>query len=119
EAVPFGLDSRFLGTNVGPHSIYLSTAVDLGIVGICVFLAWMASLVLRIQRSGIYLVAIRATFVAYLVQGAYLDILNRKYFWLFLGLAEGCRWLFNAWDEVRHSAATTRVVADKPLSQSS
>ena len=100
-AAPSTLDNNFVGTHIAPHSIYLSNLVDLGVVGAFLFLTWVATLIIRLRGTGLYLVAIRATLFAYLVQGAYLDILNRKYFWLYLGLAEGCRWLMNARDEVK------------------
>src|SRR5690606_24496336 len=90
RTAPLVLEQGFLDLGRAPHSIYLSNVVELGLIGILLFLVWMLPLLLRLQGRGVYLIIIRATLFAYLVQGMYLDILNRKYFWLFVGLAEGC-----------------------------
>jgi O-antigen ligase len=95
-STPLTLEHGFLDMRRAPHSIYLSNVVELGAVGILLFLVWMWPLVLRLEGRGVYLIIIRATLFAYLLQGIYLDILNRKYFWLFVGLAEGCRYLVRA-----------------------
>lgn len=89
------LDSTFSGSalpglNRAPHSIYLGLIVELGAAGLVLFGLWMMWLIIQTRGGGTLTLVTRASLVAYLIQGAYLDILNRKYFWLIIGLAEGC-----------------------------
>lgn len=98
KAAPLPLEQGFVDIGRAPHSIYLSNVVELGLIGIVLFIVWMLPLLLALRGRGSYLIVIRASLFAYLVQGMYLDILNRKYFWLFVGLAEGCRYLIEARD---------------------
>lgn len=95
EDTPFNVNRYSLILGRAPHSIYVQNLIELGLVGIVLFLVWMFPLAIRLSGNGAYIIAVRATFLAFLVQGAYLDILNRKYFWLFVGLAEACRWWQN------------------------
>lgn len=112
---PFELQHVHLVIGSAPHSIYLGNLVELGGIGLVLFLLWMFPLLLELRGRGVYLLAVRGAFLAYLVQGAYLDILNRKYFWLFLGLAEGCRQLLARAGEGEHQGELEGVVADEPL----
>ncbi len=111
---PFALEHMHLYIGRAPHSIYVGNLVELGLVGLTLWIAWVLPLVLSLQGRGTYMLAIRGAFIAYMVQGMYLDILNRKYFWLFLGLAEGCR-LILARREVANRDDVAELVVDEPL----
>lgn len=112
-SAPFPTDELFIGTGRGPHSIYLSNIVDLGVVGIFLFLTWMATLFRPGGAASSQGLMVRAAVLAFLVQGAYLDILNRKYFWLFVGLAEGLRRIHGHLIEVRsRDAEPARPLVD-------
>ncbi len=80
-----------IGTGFGPHNIYLGTAAELGLVGLALLLAWLGTILRHLRPRDLAFLAVSAAFIAFLVQGAFLDILNRKYFWLLLGLAEASR----------------------------
>lgn len=69
------------------HNIYLATLVEYGIIGFAFMLSFL-SLFFRIGRNGLGFV-IQAIGISYLVQGFFLDLLNRKYFWLAVALACG------------------------------
>jgi len=87
SAVP-GLASDALSVGRGPHSILVSTAAELGIVGIAL-LGLFLWRVLR-ARSGPGLSNfIRAALVAIFAQAMLLDVLDRKQLWLVLGIAVG------------------------------
>jgi O-antigen ligase len=81
-----------------PHNIYLGSAAELGIVGAgllvlllavhlrAAFGAWRAFVAARHPAAPLALAAF-AALVALGFQGASLDIMYRKYFWMTLGLA--------------------------------
>ena len=73
------------------HNIYIQIAIELGLVGLLIFLIWMWRLLLSLSFSTEWLIVL-AYFVAMLVGGLTNPQLNRKYFWLVLGLAEGLRY---------------------------
>ena len=70
------------------HSIYIAIAAELGIIGLAL---WIMFLVGLFVSRGPWSIAgfSYAALAAYLVQGLFLDVLNRKYFWLVVGLALG------------------------------
>ena len=100
SAAPFGLRDLEVSVGRAPHNIYLSQAVELGVVGFVLWLAWMGNLLRLPKRDPLFLI-LSVVLVAFLVQGFFLDILNRKYFWLVVGLAEGARVLAQREAETR------------------
>ena len=75
-------------TGRAPHNIYLSTATEMGVPGLCILLCWLLPLLWR-PLSDPRFFFVQGILLAYLTQGAFLDILNRKYFWLAVALVEG------------------------------
>jgi O-antigen ligase len=81
-----------------PHNIYLGSAAELGVVGLGLlgvalavhlrgaFRGWRALVAVRHPAAPLAL-AVVAALAALALQGASLDILYRKYFWMTLGLA--------------------------------
>ncbi len=78
--------------NFAPHNIYVGTLGELGVIGIILMLAFLLPLVFRRGwgRDG---TVVQAALAALLVIGVFLDILNRKELWLFVGLACGLTYL--------------------------
>lgn len=105
-----------IGSGFGPHNIYLGTAAELGLVGLALLLAWLGTVLRHLRARDLAFLAVYAAFVAFLVQGAFLDILNRKYFWLVLGLAEASRlvWLERRVGDVG-GRSTASAVGDPEL----
>lgn len=79
-----------LGMSVGraPHNIYLSVAAELGLIGLALWTIWKHRLLLRQRLIGIGFV-VQAIVWSYMLQGFFLDILIRTYFWLFVGILHG------------------------------
>lgn len=76
----------------GAHNIYLMILVELGVIGSILWLVWQAGLLrAMLSSSDRDSVAIASVLIAFAVQGAFLDILNRKYLFLAIGFAEGLR----------------------------
>jgi len=117
RAAPLDLQHRHLMIGRAPHSIYLSNIAELGIVGFTLFIAWFLTILFTMKGNNLAFVAVRGALVAYLVQGMFLDILNRKYFWLVLGLAEGCRLIMARRENVRSDDAIERTVDHEQLPQ--
>lgn len=70
------------------HNIYLQILVELGVLGLALFLIPLGRLVLRLaKQAGSTQRSLLACLAGYLVQGLFLPILNRKYFWITIGLA--------------------------------
>lgn len=115
---PFPVSRLSIHLQRAPHSIYLRNAAELGLIGLFLFLIWMVPLALALRTSGFYVIAIRASLLAYLIQGAYLDVLNRKYFWLIVGLSEGLRWLLMYRERQMRSGVAT-VTLDPNVSRAS
>lgn len=81
---------EILHPGTGAHSVYLATAAELGFIGLAILLWWIAGLVIKLRRCRTSpSLPLTAILVGYLVVGAFLDILNRKYFWLAIALTEG------------------------------
>lgn len=76
------------GAALGSHSIYLGVAAELGGVGILLFASFVWVVSRRSKAAGL-IGAIHTILVALLIQAAFLDMLNRKYFWLVFGMAAG------------------------------
>jgi exopolysaccharide production protein ExoQ len=85
-AVP-GLNLGVLTEGRGSHSLLLSTAGELGLMGL-VLLAWLVRDLLRSSREPLASV-VQGMIVAVLVQSLLLDVLARKQVWLVIGLAMG------------------------------
>jgi len=117
RAAPFGLQHRHFEARFATHSIYLGNLAELGLVGLTLLIAWFLPLLFSIKGNDVAIVAVRGAFVAYLIQGMFLDILSRKYFWLVLGLAEGCRLIMARRENVRSDDAIERTVDHEQLPQ--
>lgn len=68
------------------HNIFLGSLVETGLVGLTFLSSFMWSIARRVQAGPLNSL-IQAIVVAYLVQGSFLDITNRKYFWFVVALA--------------------------------
>jgi O-antigen ligase len=87
SAIP-GLQLDALYAGRGPHSILVSTAAELGIVGI----ALLGLFLWRVlsARSGLGLSNfVRAAVIAMFAQAMLLDVLDRKQLWIVIGIAVG------------------------------
>ena len=73
------------------HNIYIQVAIELGIIGLLIFLLWLGQLLLSPIYSKEWLIVL-AYLIGMLIGGLTNPQLNRKYFWLVLGLAEGLRY---------------------------
>lgn len=81
---------RFYGKEMSPHSIYMETLVELGIIGLGLLLLWMSVLFLKSWRSKDRVLTF-PLLVTYFFQGIFLHQFYFSCFWLVLGLAEGSR----------------------------
>ncbi|WP_185974745.1 O-antigen ligase family protein [Deinococcus detaillensis] len=75
-----------------PHNIYLSNLSEVGIPGTALFILFLYSTMSSLwtyprKKSSIIIYSV---LIVYISQGFFLDVTNRKYFWLFLALAIGC-----------------------------
>lgn len=89
DRAPFALKNiNEVSPGMGPHNIYLSNAVELGIVGIAVWVLWTVRLLFanRPRDVGILLQGI---LWAYMIHGFFQDILTETFFWMVVGLAQG------------------------------
>ncbi len=76
-----------------PHDIFLSTGVELGVLGVVVLGLFIVPLVLR-RGWGVDAMSIQAGLAALMVAGVFLDVLsNRKQVWLVIGIAAGLTYL--------------------------
>jgi O-antigen ligase len=88
------------------HNVYLEHALDLGIVGLAIFLALLLSCInsmSRIQRSGVTtdlsLLAegIQISLIAYATAAMFHPVSYQYYFYYISGLAIGARTIASAW----------------------
>ena len=73
------------------HNIYIQVAIELGIIGLVIFLLWLGQLLTSPIYSKEWLIVL-AYLIGMLIGGLTNPQFNRKYFWLVLGLAEGLRY---------------------------
>lgn len=101
--------------NRAAHNIYLEIAAELGVVGLMLWFVWMGRL-LKTPTGGTRWVVVIGILAAMLMGGIFTPVLNRKYFWLAIGLAEGVRRLKNKkiQDEERLNASLEK--GSRPLS---
>ncbi|MHB8458854.1 MAG: O-antigen ligase family protein [Candidatus Limnocylindrales bacterium] len=81
-----------IGVGRGPHSIIVGTLGELGVVGFLLLAALLVPLVVR-PGYGPDAAAVQAALLSLLTAALFLDILNRKQFWLIVGLAAGLAFL--------------------------
>ncbi len=91
ESTPFDVSLNEPFRSRVTHNIYIQIAIELGIIGLLIFLLWMTQLLISPIFNKEWLIVL-AYFIAMLVGGLTNPQLNRKYFWLVLGLAEGLRY---------------------------
>ncbi len=87
------IDTYYITDGRGAHNIYLELVSEIGIVGLGIFLAWMWVLLRVSLRQAVHpdlILILKACLVAYLIQGAFLGILERKYLWFTIALLHGC-----------------------------
>jgi O-antigen ligase len=95
------------GTGRGPHDVLIGTLVELGPLGLALFLLFLIPLAFR-RGWGPDGATVQAALVSLLTLALFLDIVtNRKQVWLVVGLAAGLRFL----DQRR--AAASGVVGDQ------
>jgi O-antigen ligase len=112
DRTPMAFTSRLLLERRGPHNIYLGTAAELGIVGLALLLYWFVRLAVRTYRARGLGPMVTCILVAYFIVGMFLEVLNRKYLWLAIALAEGIAFAAQTRNEAAHeeeSVAPTRV----------
>jgi O-antigen ligase len=78
--------------NFDPHNIYVGTLGELGVIGIILLLAFLLPLAFR-RGWGPEGLVVQAALGSLLFIGVFLDILNRKELWFFVGLACGLTYL--------------------------
>jgi O-antigen ligase len=65
----------------GSHNDYIAIAVELGTVGLVLFLVWLKKLFLEYKRSSTFYYP----FIALLLMSCFQDNLNSKIFWIIVG----------------------------------
>jgi O-antigen ligase len=86
------IDTYYITDGRGAHNIYLELVSEVGLVGLGIFLAWMWVLLQVSLRQAVHpdlILILKACLLAYLIQGAFLGILERKYLWLTIALLHG------------------------------
>jgi O-antigen ligase len=86
------IDTYYITDGRGAHNIYLELVTEVGLVGLGLFLAWMWVLLRVSLRQSVHpdlILILKACLLAYLIQGAFLGILERKYLWLTIALLHG------------------------------
>ncbi|GIW32261.1 MAG: hypothetical protein KatS3mg071_2435 [Meiothermus sp.] len=86
------IDTYYIIDGRGAHNIYLELLSEIGLVGLGIFLVWIMLLLQVSMRQAVHpdlILILKACLLAYLIQGAFLGILERKYLWLTIGLLHG------------------------------
>ncbi len=86
------IDTYYITDGRGAHNIYLELVSEVGLVGLAIFLTWMWVLLRVSLRQAVHpdlILILKACLLAYLIQGAFLGILERKYLWLTIALLHG------------------------------
>lgn len=86
------IDTYYITDGRGAHNIYLELVSEVGLIGLGIFLAWMWVLLQVSLRQSVHpdlILILKACLLAYLIQGAFLGILERKYLWLTIALLHG------------------------------
>jgi len=86
------IDTYYISDGRGAHNIYLELASEVGLIGLGIFLTWMWVLLQVSLRQSVHpdlILILKACLLAYLIQGAFLGILERKYLWLTIALLHG------------------------------
>ena len=87
-----GLDINVLDPGAGSHSIIVGTLVELGVVGFVLLVPFVARVILGRGSGGATWNVVHGAVIALMAQALFLDVLNRKHVWLFIGLALGLIW---------------------------
>lgn len=86
------IDTYYITDGRGAHNIYLELVSEVGLIGLGIFLTWMWVLLQVSLRQSVHpdlILILKACLLAYLIQGAFLGILERKYLWLTIALLHG------------------------------
>lgn len=86
------IDTYYITDGRGAHNIYLELVSEVGLIGLGIFLFWMWVLLQVSLRHAVHpdlVLILKACLLAYLIQGAFLGILERKYLWLAIALLHG------------------------------
>ncbi|GEM82831.1 hypothetical protein MHY01S_09970 [Meiothermus hypogaeus NBRC 106114] len=97
ESALESIDTYYITDGRGAHNIYLELVSEIGLVGLGIFLAWMWVLLRVSLRQSVHpdlILILKACLLAYLIQGAFLGILERKYLWLTIALLHGLSMMF-------------------------
>ncbi len=78
--------------NKAPHNIVIGTMVELGPFGLLLLAAFLGPLVLK-RGWGPEGAVVQAALAALVINALFLDLLNRKQFWLIVGIACGLAYL--------------------------
>jgi O-antigen ligase len=81
---------RLYGEDMMPHSVYIGTLVELGVIGLILMLIWFAVLLTKAWNAPdrIWVFPLIA---AFMFQAAFLHEFYMSCFWLAIGLVEGSR----------------------------
>ncbi|MCX7783843.1 MAG: O-antigen ligase family protein [Meiothermus sp.] len=97
ESALESIDTYYITDGRGAHNIYLELVSEVGLVGLAIFLTWMWFLLRVSLRQAVHpdlILILKACLLAYLIQGAFLGILERKYLWLTIALLHGLSMMF-------------------------
>jgi hypothetical protein len=108
----FGV-KRFYGEEILPHSIYVATLVELGMVGFVLLLWWLYTLLKKTWFSEDR-VWVFPLLVVHLFQAAFLHQFYFSCFWLVLGLAEGALPVLGRGASVLPRSVQQRLVGPSP-----
>ena len=90
------------------HNIYLQNLLEHGIIGFIFWMVWLARLVLTPGKGKDWL-WVYGILMAMLVGGMTNPELNRKYFWLAIGLSEGLRYAWLKRNQLGYNPSIQKV----------
>lgn len=111
ESASFNLDYYYAFRPQVPHNIYLEVLLDLGLVGFVLWIIWLSRLVFCPSKDKEWLL-VYGFLMAYLVGGLTNPELNRKYFWITIGLAEGLRYAWFQGQAIKQKALAKSAASE-------
>ena len=110
RATPVEITNPATLVNRAPHNIVIGTLGELGLIGLALLAMFLVPISLR-RGWGPDATAVQAGLASLLILALFLDVLNRKEVWLFVGFACGLSYLANA-----ELARPTRKAIHRPVS---
>ncbi|MCA9838053.1 MAG: O-antigen ligase family protein [Trueperaceae bacterium] len=103
EEANFNIDYYYAFKPQVPHNIYLEVLLDQGLVGFLLWAIWLGRLVFCPSKDKEWFM-VYGFFIAYLIGGMTNPELNRKYFWITIGMVEGLRYAWFKAQSLKYNA---------------